>query len=86
MKITNKQIIDYCKRENKFQETVYARKIQAKTMSKENANRNYLIIQKLGEIAALCEKKGMTLDDVTTMLEGLNDQRKNKQSKISFPN
>lgn len=45
-------IISYCKQENKMQLRVYGPKVQNGTMNKHIANRNFLIIRELGELAA----------------------------------
>lgn len=72
--ITNQQIIEYAKDENKFQLFVFKKKIENGKMTQEDANRKYLIIKRLGKLAELCERKGYTFSDLFALLENLPDK------------
>lgn len=76
MKITNNQIISYCKREQEMQKRVYPSKIQAKTMHKDIANQYYTIIEKLKLLATAAEKANISIDEIIKAVEDKQGNRK----------
>jgi len=79
---TNKHIIAYCKRENKMQLKVYPNKVQAKTMSRENARRYYRIIEQLGELAADMEEGNIEWKDLRAAVAAQKGKRKAEQLNL----
>jgi|GEM_PF-2747107 hypothetical protein len=79
---TLKQVIAYCKRENKMQQRVYPNKIANKTMSKENANRYYQIIKQLGELAADMEESNIHWEELRTAVASKKGKRKTEQLNL----
>ncbi len=84
IKIENKHIIAYCKKENKFQQKVYERKVQLKTMSELEANRNFLIIREFSELVEALQERQIQWRELRKMVKAL-PARKNVQGKIQFP-
>jgi hypothetical protein len=82
MQITNKQIIAYCKRENKMQNRVYPRKIQIKAMSREKANLYFLIIKNLGALAEDMQEANLTWDQLREAVAKQKGKRKTEQLNL----
>jgi hypothetical protein len=68
IKITNKAIAAYCKREHAMQVRVYPPKIAANTMTEHEARLYWCIIQELGEMAQLLEERGMDWRELKEMI------------------
>lgn len=66
--LSNNVIAAYCKREHEMQQRVYPRMIQEGKMTKEQANTNWLIIQKMGEMVQLLEEREMQWKELEELI------------------
>ena len=76
IKLTLTEVAKYTRKENKFQNKVYSRKINEGKMTPMQANRNYLIISNLGKWCQLLQQKGYTYADFEKIINNLPPQRR----------
>ena len=68
VKLVHKDYIQELKREASMRTRAYRRKINEGKMQQYEANKRYLIIRNLKELMELMERKGITISELTKML------------------
>lgn len=85
IKINNKAIIQYCKREHSMQGRVYPKQVDAGKMTSYQANQNYFIITELKELAEALELKGYSWQELKNIVNDLPGRRTAaEQQKLSL--
>lgn len=71
LNISAANVMQYCERENRFQQSVYKKKIAEGKMTKKAASVNYAIIQDLSEMAKALHQRNISWDTFRKMVDDL---------------
>jgi len=71
LKISAATVMQYCERENRFQKSVYAKKVKEGKMNPKAANVNYAIVQDLHQIAKALHQRNIGWNQFLKMVDDL---------------